>query len=247
MHAALVQLDLVWEDKAANHARVRSLVERSGVPRGSLLVLPEMFSTGFSMRAEAIAEPAGGPTEQFLASLAREFGLAVVGGVVTLGPDGRGRNQALAIGPDGRALGRYSKIHPFSFGEETRHYTGGSEIVLFDHGGFKVAPFVCYDLRFPEVFRAAVVRGAELYVVIANWPEPREAHWRALLQARAIENQAYVVGVNRTGRDPKLAYGGRSQVIGPKGEILADLGSREGVTVIEIDRAPLEEWRRVFP
>jgi omega-amidase len=247
MHVALVQLDLAWEDKRANHAKVRVLLEKARVPKGSLLVLPEMFSTGFSMSAAAIAEGEDRLTERFLASVAQEYGVVVLGGVVNLGPDGRGRNQGLAIGPDGAPLARYSKIHPFSFGEETTHYSGGTEIVLFDHAGFKIAPFVCYDLRFPEVFRVAVGKGAQLYAVIANWPQPREAHWLALLKARAIENQAYVVGVNRCGRDPKLAYSGRSQVVDPKGEVLADAGTAEGVTLVEIDLAPLLEWRRLFP
>jgi omega-amidase len=247
MHVALVQLDLAWEDKRTNHAKVRALLGKARVPKGSLVVLPEMFSTGFSMNAEAIAEGEDRLTERFLASAAKEFGVAVLGGVVNLGPDGRGRNQALAIGPDGAVLARYAKIHPFSYGEETKHYSAGTEIVLFDFDGFKVAPFVCYDLRFPEIFRAAVKKGAQLYTVIANWPEAREAHWLALLKARAIENQAYVVGVNRCGRDPKLAYSGRSQVIGPKGDVLADAGTAEGVTLAEIDLAPLFEWRRAFP
>ena len=247
MRVALVQLDLVWEEKRANHAKVRALLEKAGPSPGTLVVLPEMFSTGFSMEAERIAEGKERLTERFLETLARDFGVAVLGGVVNLGAEGRGRNQALAIGRDGAPLARYAKIHPFSFGEETKHYTGGSEIALFDHDGFKVAPFVCYDLRFPEIFRAAVKRGAQLYVVIANWPEPREAHWLALLKARAIENQAYVVGVNRCGRDPKLAYSGRSQVIGPRGDVLADAGTAEGVTIAEIDLAPLLEWRRAFP
>lgn len=247
MQVALVQLDIAWEDKKANHAKVRALLEKSKPPRGALVVLPEMFSTGFSMEASAIAEGEARESERFLASTAKEFGVAMLGGVVTLGADGRGRNQAVAFGPDGAPLARYAKIHPFSYGEETKHYTGGTEIALFEYGGFKVAPFVCYDLRFPEVFRAAVKRGAQLFTVIANWPEPREAHWLALLKARAIENQAYVVGVNRCGRDPKLPYSGRSQVLGPKGDVLADAGTAEGVTVAELDLAPLLEWRHAFP
>ncbi len=247
MQVALVQLDIAWEDKRANHAKVRALLEKAKPPRGALVVLPEMFSTGFSMNAAEIAEGEARETERFLASAAKEFGVAMLGGVVTLGADGRGRNQAVAFGPDGAPLARYAKIHPFSYGEETKNYTGGTEIVLFEYAGFKIAPFVCYDLRFPEVFRAAVKRGAQLFTVIANWPEPREAHWLALLKARAIENQAYVVGVNRCGRDPKLAYSGRSQVIGPKGDVPVDAGTAEGVTLAELDLAPLLEWRRAFP
>jgi predicted amidohydrolase len=248
MRIAGVQLDIAWEDKKANCAKVRSLLARSSLAPGTLVLLPEMFSTGFSMQATAIAEGEARETERFLAGLAREFGVAVLGGVVNLGPDGRGRNQALAIAPDGATtLARYAKIHPFSFGEESQHYTGGTDLELFEFGGFRIAPFVCYDLRFPEIFRAATKRGAQLLTVIANWPQPREEHWLTLLRARAIENQAYVVGINRCGRDPRLTYSGRSQVIGPKGEILADAGGSEGVLQAEVELAPLLEWRKAFP
>jgi len=110
-----------------------------------------------------------------------------------------------------------------------------------------VAPFVCYDLRFPEVFRIAAARGAQLLAVIANWPSAREAHWLTLLRARAIENQAYVAGVNRCGEDPRLRYTGRSVIIDPRGEVLADAGSDEAVITADIDLADLEEYRRSFP
>lgn len=247
MHVAGVQLDIAWEDKKANHAKARALLGKAKVPKGALVVLPEMWSTGFSLDVPKVAEGAARETETFLAGQARELGAIVLGGVVNIGPDGRGRNESVALGPDGALLARYAKIHPFSYGEESKRYAGGSEVVVFPCGGFQTAPFVCYDLRFPEIFRAAVRKGAQLFTVIANWPEPREAHWLALLKARAIENQAYVVGVNRCGRDPKLAYSGRSQIIGPKGDVLADAGTAEGVMGAEIDLAPLLEWRRTFP
>lgn len=247
MRIAGIQLDIAWENKQANHAKVRALVAAAKLASGTLVLLPEMFSTGFSMNADSIAEGTARETERFLEALAKEFDVTVMGGVVNMGSDGRGRNQSLAVAPDGSTLARYAKIHPFSFGEETKHYAGGTEVVLFQHAGFEVAPFVCYDLRFPEIFRAAAKRGAQLLTVIANWPQPREEHWLALLKARAIENQAYVVGVNRCGRDPKLAYSGRSQVIGPKGEILADAGTSEGVLQAEIELGPLLEWRKAFP
>jgi len=137
---------------------------------------------------------------------------------------------------------------PNDIGEAAaRCYEAGASVVTFPWQGFSVAPFVCYDLRFPEVFRRAVRRGAELLVVIANWPHAREAHWLALLAARAIENQAYVVGVNRAGSDPHARYGGRSQIIGPRGEILAAAGADEQLLGAEIERAPLIAYRSEFP
>lgn len=229
-----------------NYSKVRSLLRGAVVEEGSLIVLPEMFPTGFSMNVAAIHEPLNGDTESFVVSIARDYRSFVVGGVVTLGADGRGRNEALLAGPDGM-IGRYCKLHPFSFSGESEHYQAGDQIVTFQAGGFRVAPFICYDLRFPEIFREAVTRGAEMFVVIANWPSKREQHWVTLLQARAIENQAYVVGVNRIGQDPKLAYPGRSLVIDPKGEVLMDLGLEERVGCAKIDPQRVVEWRREFP
>ncbi|HZP83638.1 MAG TPA: carbon-nitrogen family hydrolase [Chthonomonadaceae bacterium] len=247
MNVVGCQLDIVWENKAATHARVRALLEAQPPAKGSLLVLPEMFATGFSMAPEKIAEGEARESERFLAQIAEEFGVAVVGGVVNLGPDGRGRNEAVVFGSNGREIARYQKMHPFTFGGESKHYSSGDKPLLFPYQEFTVAPFVCYDLRFPEVFRSAVRQGAQVFVVIANWPQPREQHWMTLLQARAIENQAYVVGVNRCGSDPKLAYSGRSQIVDPKGVVLADAGNAEGLISAELDLSALRDYRRTFP
>jgi predicted amidohydrolase len=179
--------------------------------------------------------------------LAREHRAFVVAGVVTRASDGRGRNDAVVYAPDGALVTRYAKLHPFSFSGETNHYQAGDEIELIDIGEFRVAPFVCYDLRFPEAFRRAVRAGAEVLVVIANWPAAREAHWLALLAARAIENQAYVVGLNRVGSDPHLSYSGKSLILGPRGETLVAAGTAEQLLVAEIEKAPLEEYRCQFP
>ena len=238
-----VQLDIAWEDPEANFSTVRALLAAARPPAGALVVLPEMFSSGFSMDVDRAA---GGGAEGFVEGLARELGVTVVAGVVSRSKDGRGLNQAFVAAPSG-PLARYSKIHPFSFAGETRHYASGKEVAVFRWGEVAVCPFVCYDLRFPEVFREGVRKGAQLYAVIANWPEAREAHWLALLKARAIENQAFVVGVNRCGRDPKLAYSGRGQVIDPRGNVLADGGNAEGVFGADVDLAALLRYRSEFP
>ena len=161
------QLDIVWENKPANHDRVRRLLETAPLRPGSLVVLPEMFATGFSMNVAAITEGESRETERFLAGLAREYGVTVLGGVVTTGADGRGRNEAVAFAPEGNEAARYCKMHPFSYGGETQHYTSGCRPSVFAVQEFTVAPFVCYDLRFPEIFRRAVKRGATLMTVIA--------------------------------------------------------------------------------
>ena len=242
-----VQLDIQWENKAANFARVHELIQAAAPPSGALVVLPEMFATGFSMDSKNIAEYPGEATEKYFADLAREYSIFILGGVVTPSDDGRGYNEAVAFSPCGDRIARYAKIHPFSFSGENKYYAAGHEISLFDWQGFRVAPFICYDLRFPEIFRAAVKKGANLFVVIANWPAAREEHWMALLRARAIENQAYVLGVNRCGDDPNLHYSGRSQIIDPRGEIFADGGENEGVISTKLDLSALEKYRAEFP
>jgi len=160
---------------------------------------------------------------------------------------GRGLNQAVIYKPTGRELARYSKLHPFSYAGETDHYAPGTGIETFACNAFKVAPFICYDLRFPEAFRAATRHGVQLLVVIANWPAARKDHWTSLLKARAIENQSFVIGVNRCGTDPNHAYSGGSQVIDPRGEILENAGSTEGWIEAELDFQKLMDYRNEFP
>jgi omega-amidase len=247
MRVYCCQLDIAWEDKPANYAKTRALLDALTLPRGSLVLLPEMFATGFSMDVAAIAEEEGGETEAFLARTACEYGIYLLGGAVTAAPDGRGHNEAVVFSPEGERFARYRKIHPFTYGGETRHYAPGRQVVPFEWRSVTVSPFICYDLRFPEVFRSAVRQGAQLFTVIANWPAARESHWVALLKARAIENQAYVAGVNRCGRDPKLAYSGRSMIISPRGDVLTDAGETEGVASADLDLAALLEYRRSFP
>ena len=246
MRLIACQFDIAWEDKPANFDRVRRALDRSDVTPGALVVLPEMFATGFSMNVPVVAESAARETEAFLSRVAAELEVHVLAGLVTAGSDGRGRNEAVAFGPDGAELARYSKLHPFTAAGEKEHYAPGHEVVLFRWGEITVAPFICYDLRFPEVFRAAALRGAELFAVIANWPAAREMHWTTLLRARAIENQAYVVGVNRCGRDPYQEYSGRSAIIGPRGDVVAEAAAGEGSVVGDVDRSEVVEYRRDF-
>lgn len=247
MQIIACQLDIVWENKPANHDRVRQMLADVAISPGALVVLPEMFATGYSMHVATIAEPVGGESQQFLSALAKDFQSFVIGGVAIAGSGGRGRNEAVVFGPEGKSLARYCKLHPFSLAGETKHYEAGEGIEIFEWHDFQVAPFVCYDLRFPEIFRQAARCGAELMTVIANWPQPREAHWLALLRARAIENQAYVVGVNRAGSDPHVRYSGHSLIVGPRGETLAEAGEGPQVLSADVELAPLLDYRQQFP
>lgn len=247
MNVHLVQYDIVWEDKAANYHKVAAMLEASPPARDSLIVVPEMFSTGFSMKMDITAQKEDRQDEAFLAGLAKQYESCVMGGVISPVENGKARNESVAFGPGGKLLGRYAKIQPFTLGGEAEGHAAGSSVVTFPWQGFSMAPLVCYDLRFPEHFRSAVKLGANVMVVVASWPVKRYHHWLTLLQARAIENLAYVIGVNRTGSDPHLHYNGRSVVVSPHGHIIADAGEGEGVTTADIRLAEVEGWRAQFP
>ena len=248
MNIAALQLDIEWENKPANFEKVRRLLGQSKVPAHSLVVLPEMFATGFSMNVEVVAEPYEGQTERLLSELAKEFGVYLIGGAAMRSKKGESRNKALIFGAAGERIGFYAKMRPFSVGGERDHYQAGEKPMTFRCGEWTVAPFICYDLRFPELFRcAASMHQPELFVVIANWPEKRITHWVRLLQARAIENQAYVVGVNRVGTDPSYSYNGRSVIVDYNGEITADAGTVERVIQARLDLEPLRKYRQGLP
>ena len=249
LQVACCQVDTVWQDKAASHARVTDLLEQAPLEKGALVVLPEYFATSFSLDVPKIAEGAQRESETFLAQTARRLGVYLAGGVVnTCGGDSpKGRNELVVFDLAGELVTRYCKLHPFSFGGEPEHYESGNCIATFTWQTMTAAPFICYDLRFPEVFRHAARRGVELFVVIANWPMARREHWMALARARAIENQAYVVAVNRCGADPNYTYGGDSRIINPRGEVQADAGNRECVITAQVDPESLGEYRKQFP
>lgn len=247
MEILALQLDTVWHDKEANFAKVRQMLEAAAPQSGSLVCLSETFATGFTMEVGSVGETPDGPSTRFLEELAREFEIFLVAGVAMKG-ERAGRNAALAFSPQGQMLGRYDKIHPFSFGREAEFYEGGGGLVTFSWQGFTVAPTICYDLRFPELYRYLTLeRGVELFLVIANWPSARVDHWKTLLKARAIENQVFVLGLNRCGSDPKLKYPGCSCLFTPLGENLYPEKSGEALLRATLDRQQLLDWRVRFP
>ncbi len=244
MRIALLQMDLAWEDVAENHRRARRMLEQARGEGARLAVLPEMFSTGFSMDAERVAQPPGGLSETFLRASSSELGLWIIASLPE-SSETRPYNMALVVSPKG-SISRYAKIHPFSYGGEHLHYAPGNRVVTVTIDEVRVTPFICYDLRFPEPFRAAAAE-TDLYVVIANWPERRREHWKMLLRARAIENQAYVAGVNRVGDGDGLHYAGDSAAIAPLGETLAEGDDRERILVSEVDPENVAKLRARFP
>jgi len=257
MQVIACQLDMVWENKAKNHQRVIELLSQSNIEPGSLIILPEMFDTGFSMNVSATAQSELRESEQVLQELARTYQSAVMGGVVSpaveqlLGGQPTGKyvagNEAVVFGPDGAELCRYRKQQPFSLSGEDQNYPAGKRHVLFEWQGVKIAPFICYDLRFPELFRAAIRDGAELLTLIACWPAVRSEHWVRLLQARAIENLALTVGVNRCGHEPNLAFDGRSAAFDHLGNFIFQADGTEQVVSCRLDVEAMRAWREKFP
>jgi predicted amidohydrolase len=243
---AALQMDIRWESPEENMERAGGMIARAAEQGAGLVALPEMFSTGFSMNTEKTAEPRGGPVHRFLAETARRLGIYLVGTMVER-VGGLAQNVACLFGPDGSVLLRYAKVHPFRFAGEHLKLGPGSELPVAAVEGFHLAVAICYDLRFPELFRALCFRGADLFVVPANWPRERISHWSRLLAARAIENQAYVVGVNRVGSGGGLSYNGRSAVIDPMGESLAEGSDGERLVIADLKKERIETIRKELP
>jgi omega-amidase len=241
LHITLVQPDIAWEKSQENFEHLDLLL--SGSSGQDLIILPEMWSTGFSMRPELIAEPSDGPALQWMKAKAKQKN-AVIAGSVSVKEDNQYFNRCYYAFPDGEVVS-YNKRHLFSYGKEDQHYTTASEQVVVDIKGWKIKPVICYDLRFPVWCRNT--EDYDLLVVVANWPIPRIHHWDALLKARAIENQSYVVAVNRIGTDGNgLEYNGHSSVYDMNGTQLVFLNEQEGLASIILDRHQLNTFREQF-
>jgi predicted amidohydrolase len=246
LRIAMVQQDTVWQDPVANLARAMGFVEAAARGGARLVVFPELFTLGFTMAPEPFAEAIPGPTSEALAALSRRFDLYIVGSVVEAHTP-HPQNAAFVTAPDGSLVAAYRKIHPFSYGEENLHYTGGTECPVFEIDAIPCGLQICYDLRFPEPFRALAAKGAEVVFVPANWPARRISAWSTLLAARAIENQTAICGVNRVGRDPHLEYPGRSAIHDAFGEVVALGDATEGLVFGDVDLAQIRAWRERFP
>lgn len=245
MRVAAIQHDVTWEDAAATTTRLIQPIAAAVVGGARMVVLTEMFATGFTSEPGRLAEDAaGGPATTFLAEQAAFHGVWIAGSIAVRHADGF-RNRFTLAGPTGERH-VYDKIHPFSYAGEHEHYEAGTEIVTFDVEGLRVTPFVCYDLRFADEFWS-VADSTDLYVVPANWPASRRHHWRSLLVARAIENQAYVIGVNRVGSGGGLDYAGDSMVVDPLGETLASAAQSEAVLIVDVDPRRVADIRARFP
>ena len=247
MKIAVVQHEIMWQDPEANFNALRPQISESTAPGAELSTLTETYSWGFTMNTDVAHEPEDGPSTAFLQSQAAEVGAWIVGSVPILEPDTeRPKNRMECAGPHGE-LHTYNKRHPFTFSGVDKSYLAGTTAKTIRLGDLRISPSICFDLRFADDYWA-LANDTDCYLVIANWPASRREHWRTLLRARAIENQAWVVAANRTGEDPNASYSGDSMIIDPFGEIVADAGESGPVVLhadVSLDR--VEQVRRDFP
>jgi predicted amidohydrolase len=246
LRVAGIQHDICWEERDATLARLSGPVAAAVAGGARLVVLPEMFAVGFSLDTAKVGEAPGGPTSEWLSATAKEHHIWICGSVPVIDP-GRDRpvNRLVLAGPEGAQV-VYDKIHPFSYAREDAHFASGDVAVTIDVAGVRTTLSICYDLRFADQYWGAAP-ATDLYVVVANWPASRRHHWRSLLVARAIENQAYVVGVNRVGIGGKESYVGDSCIVDPLGEILSHAAGVETIVSADIDPAVVERTRAAFP
>jgi predicted amidohydrolase len=239
-----LQLDIAWEDPEENFRRAERLASRAVAGGAQMLVLPEAFATGFSMRSTAMAGHAD-TVRRFLVDLAKENGIWVLGGLIEPGKT-RPVNACSLVGPDGKEVLHCRKIHPFTLAGEHEHFETGSTVRTGMIDGVRITPLICYDLRFIELFRA-VASHTDLFVVIANWPAARAHAWRTLLAARAIDCQAYVLGVNRVGDAEGHPHCGDTTLVDPMGKVIETLAHEPGVVLGDVDPEKVADVRRRYP
>ena len=246
MKVAAIQHNIAWADRESNFVALENRV-RDAVSQGAqFIVLSEMFSTGFVVDQDDIGEPEGGASSQFLVRLAQELNVWICGSCPEIiDGDPRPYNSLVVAHPNG-TIDRYRKIHPFTYGGEDKHFRAGTDFLTITINGLRVSFFICYDLRFADEFWA-LAKNTDVYVIPANWPVSRREHWLALLRARAIENQAYVIGCNRVGAGGGLDYSGDSRIFDPLGNTLATANDDEEILLADIASDVVTATRSKFP
>lgn len=247
MKIILISLNQAWEDQKSNREKVLNCLESVKEQQADWIIFPEMTLTGFTMNARKYAEaPECSSTIRFFAECAQKYHVYIAFGVILKGKY-KSTNNLIVVSPEGKTEANYAKIHPFSFAHENDFYEAGRKIVTVSIKGITVGLSICYDLRFPELFQA-LSKKAQVIVNIANWPEKRVEHWYALLKARAIENQAYFIGVNRTGKDGNgLEYRHSSEIVDMNGKLIESVKLKEECDLYEIDPRQVEQYRKDFP
>lgn len=255
MKIALTRMAPIWEEKEANYREAERLIRLGAEAGAQMVIFPEMSFTGFSMNVSKTGEDTTGfldgheltPSCERMLLLSRKYPVSIVFGYVRRTEAGRYYNSLMAVA-EGHVLAQYDKLHPFTYGDEGTYFTGGTHLAKCELGGIRMGFLICYDLRFPEIFQA-LSEDCTCIAVIANWPAARIAHWRTLLRARAIENQCYILGVNRTGKGGGLSYDPPSTAAyDPYGRRLGAKEAGEGrLLLTEVDVARAEAYRREFP
>ncbi len=248
MKVALIQFNSAWEDRQTNFERAEMFIKQASQETCDIIVFPEMFNSGFSRNVDLIAEDENGETAVFLSGMAHTYHINLIAGYSEKTPnENKGRNIAVAYDRSGTLLAKYTKIHPFSYTKEDEYFTPGNQVVTFALEGMRSSLFICYDLRFPEIFRM-VAQDVQAMFIIANWPTPRQAHWEVLLRARAIENQCFIIGVNRTGTDGYgLGYPGASHIFDPAGNDLCAGNATDECVFAEFSPDDVRNIRTSFP
>ena len=245
LRVSLVQSNLYWQDISANLAMLEEKIW-SLTGQTDLIVLPEMFTTGFTMDVESLAEPMNLTTFKWMKQMASQTG-AVLTGSYIVKASGNYYNRLVWMRPDG-TFETYDKRHLFRMADEHKVFSGGDKKLICNLNGWKISPFICYDLRFPVWSRNSKTDMVDLMIYVANWPEKRIHAWNTLLQARAIENTCYVIGVNRVGEDGKeIHYSGESAIIEPKGELLYHKKNIEEIYTYTLVYENLYKYRKTFP
>jgi len=247
VRVALIQMDVVLGSPEANRARAARMIGATCSAGCDLVVLPELWTTGYALdRIRDLAEPLNGETAKFLEWLAREYSAYIVGSIPELDASGRIYNTAVVVGPEGVA-GFYRKVHLFKPMEEHLYFTPGDRVEVLNTRCGPIGVTICYDLRFPELFRKLTLKGARMVVVPAEWPCARVSHWEVLIKARALENQIFVAAVNRVGSDGRYEYCGASMIVDPWGAEVVKLGGVEAAVVVDIDLATVDRVRKLLP
>lgn len=245
MRFGLCQLNIEWENKMQNYEKAKQFIQESKEKGCDIIFFPEMSFTGFSMNIERTQEFQF-ETVNLMKKYAMFFGISVgFGWVKACGEIKKAENHYTIVNQNGEVISDYIKIHPFSYSSEDKYFIAGNKVVCCDIHNIKISTFICYDLRFPEIFQAISNQATYIFVP-ANWPGERDSHWVTLAKARAIENQIYICGINCVGNMNGVKYVGNSLIINPDGKVECNLMSEEGIIIHDTNNAP-EEMREIFP
>jgi omega-amidase len=244
---AVIQMDVKTGDIDFNLRRTQNSIEKSCKSKSQLIILPEMFATGFDYPyIKKISKDVFNELVSFLINSSFKYGCYIVGGSIPELVNNKLYNTSFVSSPDRKIIGYQRKIHPFTGTEESKYFAGGEKLNVINCPLAKLGIIICYDIRFPEAARTLALKGAEILICPAQFPYPREHHWEILLKSRAIENQTYVIGANRIG-GRKTRFFGKSMVVTPYGEVVKELNSEEGILIAKIDLEKIEKVRKSMP